>query len=80
MKFAGDMEPYRVGLGRDLWRLHHSDYRWQVVKMAVRSMRRRSWWGLWQVEWPGCSRAVRGFTANHAYRRAVRKQIGRAHV
>lgn len=77
MKHESDMAPYRVGLGRDLHALRYCRRWWQIratLRRMLRSMTRRSWWGLWQVEWPGCQRAVRGLTADHAYRRAVRRR------
>lgn len=80
MNLTGDRTPYRIGFGRDFHRLRGAirDRDWHHVRLCLRWMRsglrRRSWWGLWQAEWPGCRRAVRGITANHAYRRAQKKE------
>lgn len=71
------MTAYRVGLGRDLLMARQAitDRDWRraryQAKVAIRSMRRRSWWGLWQAEWTGCEHAVRGLTRRHCERRAA---------
>lgn len=78
MKFSGDLDVYRVGFGRDFdevrLRFHTRDW-WLMryrLRMMVQSARRRSWWGLWQAEWPGCRRAVRGFTRTGTLVKAAR--------
>lgn len=83
MHLGNSTDPYRVGLGAAF-----HDYRINVPrygrKHALRMLahqfrahgRRRSFWGFWQAEWPGCERAVRGFTAPHCHRRAARVRGG----
>jgi hypothetical protein len=86
MKHSGRIDVYRVGLGRDLFHLrkairygHPRGHlgRWGASRARLRwmvtSLHRRSWWGLWQAEWPGCKRAVRGFTKRGTLRKARKK-------
>lgn len=84
MKLTDDMAPYRVGLGADLASLRFyyvtgrwPEFRYVLLKRIPRGLHRRSWWGLWQAEWEGCQRAVRGLTTTGTYRRAVRVRARR---
>jgi hypothetical protein len=78
MKHSGDLDVYRVGLGRDFdeARLRFHTREWWSFRYRLRMMAgsawRRSWWGLWQAEWPGCQRAVRGFTRTGTLVKAMR--------
>lgn len=80
MRHNDDMTPYRIGLGRDLLKVRIAIRQRDAhgLKCALRWMRescgRRSYWGLWQAEWTGCQRAVRGLTAKATYRRALRRR------
>jgi hypothetical protein len=42
--------------------------------IEAQDARRRSWWGIWQMEWPGCQRAARGLTYAHCYRRGTKQR------
>lgn len=81
MKHAGtSCEPYLIGFGWDArraWNYARSGD-WFGVRLTLRYVvahhaRRRSWWGIWQAEWLGCERAVRGFTASGTRRKALRR-------
>jgi hypothetical protein len=77
MRHSHNYDPYLVGFGWDMRviRRYVRERNWFAVrytlKRMVHSTRRRSWWGIWQMEWPGCRRAVRGFTRRHAHRRGI---------
>lgn len=79
MKLDGSHEPYLIGFGWDLRdvRRYASERNWRLVRyrlgLMVKYARRRSWWGIWQMEWPGCQRAARGLTYSHCYRRGIKK-------
>jgi hypothetical protein len=80
------IDVYRVGLGDALralrGQLRRGDWgrAWRNVVYMRRQVWRRSFWGFWQAEWPGCQQAVRGFTEASCRRRAVsvfnREQAG----
>lgn len=72
------IDVYRIGLGdwlrRIRWVTHAESKRTAflyLVRIGWRDARRRSWWGLWQGEWSGCERAVRGLTEAHCRRRTL---------
>jgi hypothetical protein len=81
MRHSEDERPYRIGLGRDAYDLQrlallHDWFGFRYrLKMAVRSARRRSWWGIWQAEWPGCQHAVRGITYQGTAIKAARARL-----
>ena len=80
MKLSGDVKPYLVGLGRDVRTIRYYvlDRNWKGARYAAGralgdAVSRRSWWGLWQAEWCDGENGVRGLTAAHTRRRAVRR-------
>lgn len=79
MKHSHSYEPYLIGLGWDIrdLRRYVRERNWHALRYRLKWMtkyaRRRSWWGIWQMEWPGCQRAVRGLTYEQAYRRGIAK-------
>jgi hypothetical protein len=79
MRHSDDYTPYLIGAGWDLRdvRRYARERNWRLVRyrlgLMVSYSRRRSWWGIWQMEWPGCQTAVRGLTYKQCYRRGLKK-------
>jgi hypothetical protein len=77
VKHSHNYDPYLIGFGWDCqtvrryWRKRDWFGVRYSLKRILKSARRRSWWGIWQMEWPGCQRAVRGLTYKQAYRRGI---------
>lgn len=74
------LRPYLVGFGRDASTIvgHLRDGKrrqawahFRIFMLSRKSWLRRSYWGIWQCEWPLCRKAVRGLTRSHAAWRAA---------